>query len=237
MFTALRRIGIVVIIVIAFVLGLAGTVYLSLRSPEVQVPEVVGQHYLSGQSILEGTGLNIRKRARRYKPDAKPDTILDQSPHAGEVVKKGQTVAVVVANEESGDKMPEKTEDAPVEEAKPTPNASPEKRNTDDNANTARNENRDRSNKNTNRNANKNTNKNANNQNANNRNTNNANGNRNANRNTNSDSRNRNNANTLTINRNANANRGNANNRNANTPRGNTNANRPTNTNTNRRTP
>lgn len=241
MFTALRRIGIVAFIAIAFTLGLAGTVYLSLRSPEVSVPEIVGQHYLTGQSTLEGAGLNIRKRARRYKGDAKPDMILDQSPRAGEVVKKGQTVAVVVANEESGDKMPEATGDAAAsDDAKPTPTPSPE-RNSNANTNAAQNENQNRDRRNKNSNKNTNANKNANNQNTNNqnasnrnRNTNNANANansaRNANRNANSDARNRN-ANTLTINRNANTNTNRVNaNRNANTPRvnANRNTNRPT---------
>ncbi|MGH9903643.1 MAG: PASTA domain-containing protein, partial [Pyrinomonadaceae bacterium] len=102
MWAALRRIGIVVAIGAAFVLGLTGTVYLSLRSPEVTVPDVVGQHYLAGETALGEAGLNIRKRARRFKSDAQPDTILDQSPRPGEVVKVGQTVAVVVSDEHSG---------------------------------------------------------------------------------------------------------------------------------------
>ena len=42
-FSALRRIGIVIAIAIVFVFGLATTVYLSLRSPEVTVPDVVGK--------------------------------------------------------------------------------------------------------------------------------------------------------------------------------------------------
>ena len=100
--TALSKIGIFVAIAVAFSIGLAATVYLSLRSPEVAVPDVVGQHYLNGESALEDAGLYIRKRAKRYKADTKPDTILDQSPRAGEVIKVGQTVAVVVSSEESG---------------------------------------------------------------------------------------------------------------------------------------
>ncbi|HEX8422421.1 MAG TPA: PASTA domain-containing protein [Pyrinomonadaceae bacterium] len=237
-FTAIRRIAIVAAILIAFVVGLAGTVYLSLRSPEVKVPEVVGQHYLSGQNALESAGLNIRRRAKRLKGDAKPDTILDQSPRAGEVVKKGQTVAVVIADENSGKEIPSETPE-PVE----TPAGKPQNANTNA-APRNENQNRDQRNRNTNRNANSN-NRNANNQNANNRNANNSNrnanqnSNRNANRNGNTNNANNRNAN----NRNANANGARNSNANRSTPtlninRPNSNAPaRPNSNNANRRTP
>ena len=219
-----RRLGIVVLISVAFISGLAGTVYLSLRSPEVQVPEIVGQNYSSAESVLETAGLNIRKRARRYKGDARPDTVLDQSPRAGEVVKKGQVVAVVVANEESGNQMP--PEPSGEEEKPNAPTATPEKPGGGDNTNapSKRNDNQNKAQRNTNKNTNKNANanKNTNAQNAN-RNTNqNANANRSSNRNANSGSLfNRNDAGRNT---NLNANRSNAN-RNSNTGR-NTNTNR-----------
>lgn len=225
-FLILRRLAIIVLIGSAFTFGLAGTVYLSLRSPEVQVPEVVGQNYLSAESILEGVGLNIRKRASRYKGDAKPDTVLDQSPRSGEVVKKGQVVAVVVANEESGNQMPQEPRPAPETGNAPAASATPEKRG-NDNADASRNDNQNKSRRNANRNTNANANRNANANNANaNRNANaNANTNRTQNRNTNTGSLfNRNDAN-----RNANGNRANAN-RNSNTGR-NTNTNRNTNRN------
>lgn len=94
---SLGRIGIIIGVAIAFFLGLAGTIYLSLRTSEVKVPDLVGKDRMTGESSLSEAGLNIRVRATRPATDAKPDTILAQLPHAGEVVKVGQTVAVDVS--------------------------------------------------------------------------------------------------------------------------------------------
>jgi beta-lactam-binding protein with PASTA domain len=50
--------------------------------------------------MVEEAGLNLRVRATRFAPDARANTILDQSPGPGEVVKVGQTIAVVLARSE-----------------------------------------------------------------------------------------------------------------------------------------
>ncbi|HYE66341.1 MAG TPA: PASTA domain-containing protein, partial [Pyrinomonadaceae bacterium] len=95
--SALGKIGIILAIAVAFVVGLTGTIYLSLRSPGVKVPDVVGKDYITGESALNDAGLYIRRRATRASADAQPNIILDQSPRAGEIIKAGQTVAVVVS--------------------------------------------------------------------------------------------------------------------------------------------
>lgn len=86
-----------VAVAVMFFFGLVGTVYMSLRSSEVKVPNVVGMSRFDAEKALEHSGLNIRKRADRFNPKEKPDTVLDQSPRAGETVKSGQTIAVVVS--------------------------------------------------------------------------------------------------------------------------------------------
>src|SRR5215210_8820547 len=95
--SALSKIGIVIAIAVAFIFGLAGTVYLSLRSPEVKVPDVKGKDRVTAEAALDDAGLHMKVRATRFSPDAKPDTILDQLPEKDKVIKVGQTVAVVVA--------------------------------------------------------------------------------------------------------------------------------------------
>jgi hypothetical protein len=95
--SVLRRLGTVIAIAIVFLLGLATTVYLSLRSPEVKVPEVVGKDRFLAERQLQDAGLNFRVRATRPSNQVKSDTVMFQLPHAGEVVKAGQTVAVDVA--------------------------------------------------------------------------------------------------------------------------------------------
>jgi len=95
--TALKRILIVVGIAIAFTFGLLGAIYLSLRSSETKVPDIVGKDRMSAENTISSAGLNFRVRATRPTSEAKPDTVLIQLPHAGEIVKVGQTVAVDIS--------------------------------------------------------------------------------------------------------------------------------------------
>ena len=96
-FSALRRLGLIILIAIAFLFGLATTVYLSLRSPEVTVPEVVGKDRFEAERILGEADLNFRVRATRASNQVQPNTVLFQLPRAGEVVKTGQTVAMDIS--------------------------------------------------------------------------------------------------------------------------------------------
>ncbi len=91
------RLTVVITVAIAFMLGVTGTIYLSLKSPEVKVPEIVGKDMVSAEETLNHAGLNIRKRTSRFSPGTQPNVVLDQIPKAGEVVKEGQTVAVVIS--------------------------------------------------------------------------------------------------------------------------------------------
>jgi len=94
---ALGRLTVIALSAMLFVAGVVGAVYYSLRSPEVNVPKVVGNDRFSAEDALKQAGLNMRVRASRYSPNAKADTVLDQNPRAGEIVKAGQTIAVVVS--------------------------------------------------------------------------------------------------------------------------------------------
>ena len=157
--SALRRLSIVIAIAIVFVFGLATTVYLSLRSPEVKVPDVVGKDRFEAERVLGDAGLNFRVRATRPNGQMKADTVLFQLPRAGEVVKAGQTVAMDISRslkegESSETVVPEK----PLEET-------PANQNTNESA--AANENKPKRNKNTNKNENDNANANTGNRNAN----------------------------------------------------------------------
>ncbi|MGB9180850.1 MAG: PASTA domain-containing protein [Pyrinomonadaceae bacterium] len=235
---SLGRIGIIIGVAIAFFLGLAGTVYLSLRTSEVKVPDLIGKDRMTGESTLRDAGLNIRVRATRPATDAKPDTILAQLPHAGEVVKVGQTVAVDVsrAAKEGESTISASTvmeENKKDEKAVESANAADSEKNLNDNREKRKKPvNKNANNSNTN-DANANNSNIANNRNANNANTNSLYGNRETNtRNANQLNTNARNTNGI---QNANANRAtNANIRNTNA--GNTNRG-PNTLNINRRTP
>lgn len=103
-------------IAIVFLFGVATTVYLSLRSPEVKVPDVVGKDRFEAERILGEADLKFRVRATRPSNEVKRDTVLFQLPRAGEVVKTGQTVAMDISRETKEGESPENvTPDEPVE--------------------------------------------------------------------------------------------------------------------------
>jgi hypothetical protein len=151
--SALRRLGIVIAIAIVFLFGLATTVYLSLRSPEVKVPDVVGKDRFEAETVLGGAGLNYRVRATRPSNQLKADTVLFQLPRAGEVVKAGQTVAMDISRTAKEGEASEAVIEKPADE-----NAKP----ANSNEAAAGNENKPKRNKNTNKNANENSNANGN---------------------------------------------------------------------------
>jgi hypothetical protein len=165
--SALRRLGIAIAIAVVFLFGVATTVYLSLRSPEVSVPDVVGKDRFEAEQILGDAGLNFRVRATRPSNELKADTVLFQLPRAGEVVKAGQTVAMDIsrtAREGESSEAPVVPEETPDEKAdnqisddSAAGNENKPKRklaNKNDNANDNRNANSNRSNWNANGNSN-----------------------------------------------------------------------------------
>jgi beta-lactam-binding protein with PASTA domain len=155
--SAFGKLGVVALIAVAFAFGLLTTIYLSLRSPNIQVPEVVNQSYFDGEKTLSKAGLDIRERAKRYKPGVEPGMILDQSPRSGDVVKAGQTIAVVVSRApKEGEKPPD---EEVIEERREERGTEALDQNKNQNANRRRNTNR---NTNGNQNANASANSNAN---------------------------------------------------------------------------
>lgn len=160
--SVLRRLGIIIAIGLTFLFGVVTTVYLSLRSPEIKVPEVVGKDRFEAERVLGDVGLNFRVRATRPSNQSKPDTVLFQLPRAGEVVKVGQTVAMDISRAaKEGEVSEGEAIDKKVAEEKAAENT-----NTPD-VNENRPKRRANVNKNTNENANGNANANVENRNAN----------------------------------------------------------------------
>ena len=146
-----RSLAIVIAIAFVFLFGVATTVYLSLRSPEVKVPDVVGKNRFDAEKILADADLKVRIRATRPSNEAQPDTVMFQLPRGGEVVKAGQTVAMDISRLAKAGESSEKV----------TPDEPSENRNSNS-ANTNENKPKRPRPKNTNENANGNTNGNTN---------------------------------------------------------------------------
>jgi beta-lactam-binding protein with PASTA domain len=75
---------------------MAGVVYMSLAGTEIKVPEIVGKDFIESEKELAALGLKIKKRADRPSSE-KINTVLEQLPRAGETVKTGQLILVVVS--------------------------------------------------------------------------------------------------------------------------------------------
>jgi hypothetical protein len=158
-FSAFRRLGLVILIAIVFFFGLAATVYLSLRSPEVRVPEVVGKDRFEAERILGTADLNFRVRATRPSNQVQANTVLFQVPRAGEVVKTGQTVAMDISRTaKEGEASEGIVSDKKTGAEKPVENRNTNRSEPAKNEN----ENKPKRNRNSNRNANENSNSNAN---------------------------------------------------------------------------
>jgi len=95
-FSALGKLAFVALLLGAFVCGMVGVVYMSLSGRELTVPEIVGKDYVESEKELAALGLKIKRRADRPSTE-KINTILEQLPKAGETVKTGQMILVVVS--------------------------------------------------------------------------------------------------------------------------------------------
>jgi len=94
--SALGKLAILFVLLGAFGMGAVGVVYMSLSGSEIKVPEIVGKDFVESEKELAALGLKIRKRADRVSSE-QMNTVLEQLPKAGETVKTGQWISVVVS--------------------------------------------------------------------------------------------------------------------------------------------
>lgn len=94
--SAIGRLLIVMALAAAFLVGMGGVVYMSLRGEEVKIPEIVGKDFVESEKELAALGLKIKKIASRYSEE-KPNTVLEQRPRAGETAKAGLMISVIVS--------------------------------------------------------------------------------------------------------------------------------------------
>ncbi len=98
-FSAIGRLAALALLAAAFLLGLAGVVYMSLQGAEIKVPEIIGKDFSQSEKELALLGLKIKKRADRTSAEA-PNTVIEQLPKPGETVKTGQMILVVTSKGE-----------------------------------------------------------------------------------------------------------------------------------------
>ena len=94
--SAIGKLVFVAVLLAVFLATMAGVVYMSLSGAEVQVPNITGKDFVDSEKELAALGLRIRKRADRESTET-INTVIDQLPKAGETVKSGQWISVVVS--------------------------------------------------------------------------------------------------------------------------------------------
>ncbi|HEX8248214.1 MAG TPA: PASTA domain-containing protein [Pyrinomonadaceae bacterium] len=97
--SALGKLLMVALLAAAFIIGMVGVVWMSLRGEEIQVPEIVGKDFSESEKELAALGLKIKRRSYRYSEE-KPNTVIEQAPKAGDTVKTGHQILVVVAQQD-----------------------------------------------------------------------------------------------------------------------------------------
>ncbi|CAN5216255.1 hypothetical protein BH20ACI2_BH20ACI2_05310 [soil metagenome] len=95
-FSVVGKLAALVLVSAAFLFGMAGVVYMSLKGEEITVPEITGKEFSSSEKELASLGLRIHKKATRFSPEP-PNTVIEQLPRPGETVKTGQRIIVVVS--------------------------------------------------------------------------------------------------------------------------------------------
>ncbi len=107
-FSAIGKLAALILVSAAFLFGMAGVVYMSLKGDEILVPEITGKEFSSSEKELATLGLRIHKKATRFSPEA-PNTVIEQLPKPGETVKTGQRIIVVVSKGpgEGDDRQPD----------------------------------------------------------------------------------------------------------------------------------
>ena len=104
-FSAIGKLVVLGILLLAFFGGMAGVVYMSLSGSELKVPEIVGKDFLQSEKELAALGLKIKRRADRVSGEPM-NTVLEQLPKAGETVKTGQMILVVVSKAGAPEEQP-----------------------------------------------------------------------------------------------------------------------------------
>ncbi|MGD9589453.1 MAG: PASTA domain-containing protein [Pyrinomonadaceae bacterium] len=95
-FSAIVKLGVVIVLLASFLGAMAGVVYMSLSGEEIIVPEITGKDFFESEKELAALGLKIKRRADRPSTE-KMNTVLEQLPKPGETVKTGQLIFVVVS--------------------------------------------------------------------------------------------------------------------------------------------
>lgn len=95
--TISRRLGMVIVLVLAFSMSAIVTIYTLFRSGNTEVPNVVGLPEAEAQKLAERAGLRV-KIQRRNDSSVAPNSVIETHPPARMSVKKDYVLTIVVSS-------------------------------------------------------------------------------------------------------------------------------------------
>jgi hypothetical protein len=95
--TISRRLGMVIVLVLAFSLSAIVTIYTLFRSGNTEVPNVVGKPEAEAQRLAEQAGLRV-KIQRRNDPSVAANSVIETRPGPKSSVKKDSVLTIVVSS-------------------------------------------------------------------------------------------------------------------------------------------
>ncbi|HTF38476.1 MAG TPA: PASTA domain-containing protein [Blastocatellia bacterium] len=94
--TISRRLGMVIVLALAFSLSAIVTIYTLFRSGDTRVPNVVGKPEAEAQKLVELAGLRVK--IQRREDAAAAGTVIETQPVPNSSVKKDFDVKIVVSS-------------------------------------------------------------------------------------------------------------------------------------------
>src|SRR5262249_6143458 len=92
-----RRLGMVIVLALAFFLSAIVTIYTLFRSGDTQVPNVLGRPEAEAQKLAEQAGLRV-KIQRRNDSTVAPNAVIETRPGPNASVKKDSVLTIVVSS-------------------------------------------------------------------------------------------------------------------------------------------
>lgn len=95
--TLSRRLGMVIVLALAFFLSAIVTIYTLFRSGDTQVPNVVGRPQTEAQKLAEQAGLRVKIQMRNDAA-VPANSVIETRPGANSSVKKDSVLTIVVSS-------------------------------------------------------------------------------------------------------------------------------------------
>lgn len=95
--TLSRRLGMVIVLALAFFLSAIVTIYTLFRSGDTQVPNVVGRSQTEAQKLAEQAGLRVKIQMRNDAA-VPANSVIETRPGANSSVKKDSVLTIVVSS-------------------------------------------------------------------------------------------------------------------------------------------